>query len=382
MTAHPGATPMIAPPIPARPAAGIAERWRHARTRTRAIISRRLRWEFWPAWMIYAPLAPHLLRLAFRHRSLTAFTAANPAMPLGGVIGESKWDILSRLPESAVVPAAILPPAPAPERSAALLRIMQQRAWSFPIILKPDVGQRGAGVELTRSHAQALAYLAANPGPVIAQVYHPGPFEAGIFYIRHPGEPRGRIFSITDKRFPLIHGDGRSTLRNLIWNHPRYRLQAHIFIRRLGPAAGTVPGPGEPISLGIAGNHCQGSMFLDGAHLITDDLTNAVDRIAQSYPGFHFGRFDVRYSCVEAFRAGRDLAIVELNGVSSESTNMYDPRTGYWAAQRTLRDQWRLAFEIGSANSKRGHPPATLADLLHACGLRPARARTATLRHR
>ena len=36
------------------------------------------------------------------------------------------------------------------------------------------------------------------------------PNEAGIFYIRHPDEPRGRITSITIKKPPVVVGDGRS----------------------------------------------------------------------------------------------------------------------------------------------------------------------------
>ena len=65
------------------------------------------RWEFWPSWILYFLLLPHFLRLALSHRSLTAFTASNPGIPLGGLVGESKWDILRMLPRDSIVPSGM-----------------------------------------------------------------------------------------------------------------------------------------------------------------------------------------------------------------------------------------------------------------------------------
>jgi hypothetical protein len=93
-------------------------------------------------------------------------------------------------------------------------------------------------------------------------------------------------------------------------------------------------------------------------------LEAAIDRIAQSFEGFYIGRFDVRYSDPEAFKAGRVFAIIELNGVTSESTNLYDPSWSLLRAYRTLAAQWRLTFQIGAANRARGHKPVELADLI------------------
>jgi hypothetical protein len=44
---------------------------------------------------------------------------------------------------------------------------------------------------------------------------------------------------------------------------------------------------------------------------------------------------------------GDDFAIVELNGASSESTNIYDPSRSLFQAYRTLFRQWALVFRIG-----------------------------------
>lgn len=73
---------------------------------------------------------------------------------------------------------------------------------------------------------------------------------------------------------------------------------------------------------------------------------------ARRFGGFFVGRFDVRYSDEAEFRAGRGFAIVELNGVASESTNLYDPAWPLWRAYRTLFRQWALLFRIRDANRR------------------------------
>jgi len=311
------------------------------------------RWEFWPAWAIYLPLAPYIGWLAMRHGGLSVCTHANPGIPRGGIVGESKWDILRMLPPESIVPTALIAPGPIGRRAAAVELAVGEGGWSWPIVLKPDVGERGTGVRLVATPTEARAYLLSMPRAVLAQRFHPGPFEAGVFYVRLPGEARGRIFSITDKRFASVEGDGRSTVRALIWGHERYRMQAGAYLAHLAERADEVPASGEVVRIGFAGNHCRGAMFLDGAGLVTPALTVAFDAIAVRTPGFYFGRFDVRYGNEAEFRAGRGFEIVELNGLLSESTNIYDPRTGYWEAQRVLRAQWRLAFEIGARNARR-----------------------------
>jgi membrane protein DedA with SNARE-associated domain len=339
--------------------------------RARALTSRLARWsrwEFWPMWLFYGPVAMWVLWLAVRYRGVSTITASNPGIPDGGVVGESKFRILSNLPREWIVPSAVVDARSSRERTQRILDVMQQRAWTFPIVLKPDVGQRGVGVKLARRPEDVQSYCAAETGRILLQPYHAGPFEAGIFYYRFPAEPRGRIFSITDKRFPVIIGDGRSTVEALIWAHPRYRLQASTFLTRHRCALSRLLAPGERFQLAIAGNHAQGTLFLDGRHLWTPALERRIDEIARSYPGFYVGRFDVRYADVEAFQRGEDLAIVELNGATAESTDIYDPDRSLVGAYRQLFTQWSIVFAIGAGNRSSGAPVTDtrrLIQLLH-----------------
>lgn len=332
--------------------------------RIAATLARWARWEFWPTWLFYLPVTAHIGLLALRYRGISIVTAANPGMPDGGLVGESKYGILQQLPPAWTIPSVLV------ETGSAINRVRQLRAdvdahgWPFPLILKPDVGQRGAGVRLVSSWDAANDYLTAVHDKIVAQPFHLGPHEAGIFYYRMPGSARGRIFSITDKVFPVLVGDGVSTVEALIWSHQRFRLQAATFVARHRAELARVPGVGERLQLALAGNHSQGTLFKDGRHLWTAALEQRIDEIARAYPGFHIGRFDVRYTDVEAFKAGRDLAIVELNGVTSEPTSIYDPDGTLFDAYRQLFRQWSIVFAIGAANRRAGAPVSSLRRLV------------------
>jgi hypothetical protein len=327
-------------------------------------IARLRRWEFWPSWVIHAPVVAWIGGLALYHRGLTVFTAANPGIEEGGFVGESKSAILARLPQTWVIPWAVLEPAPLSIRITALDEMMRVRGWSYPLVIKPDVGQRGTGVRWLHRAAEAERYLEREPRRVLLQIPHPGPGEAGLFYVRVPGAARGRLFSVTEKRFPVLIGNGRSTIEALILSHQRARLQARVFFTRHAAQLDRIPATGEVVPLVRAGNHAQGAQFFDGSWLATPALEARIDEIARAFPGFYFGRFDVRYAEAREVMAGRGFAIVELNGVTSEATHIYDPSGSLIDAWRTLMRQWSMAFAVGAANRARGHRPATLRRLL------------------
>jgi pimeloyl-ACP methyl ester carboxylesterase/membrane protein DedA with SNARE-associated domain len=323
---------------------------------------RAIRWEFWPPWMFYIPVAGYVAFLALKHRSLTLFTAVNPAMPAGGFIGESKSEILDALSGAGELVARFGVIEPATDKSirlSAARAFMQQNRLSFPVVLKPDVGQRGSGVAVVRSEPEMEEFLASSSSRAIIQEYAPG-FEFGVFYYRHPGDDRGHIFSITEKQFPMVRGDGESTLERLILRNDRAVCMARFYLAKQAERLWDVPKAGESVRLVELGTHCRGAVFLDGSWIKTEALEQVIDEISQSYRGFYFGRFDIRTPSVEDFRQGRNFKIVELNGVTSEATHIYDPQNSLFDAYRVLFKQWRLAFEIGEQNRRRRFDPTPL----------------------
>lgn len=323
-------------------------------------------WEFWPLWAVYTPVVIYILWLGLRHRRPLLFTAANPAIPAAGLLGESKADILDGL---AAVPDCVaayqrLPAGlNADQFQSGVRAFMAARGTTFPVVVKPDVGQRGLGVAILRDEA-ALARYAEKPRPAtLVQEYVPGE-EFGIFYARHPDQPAGFLFSITRKEFPVLTGNGRHTLEKLILRDERAVCMARVYLARFRDRLSWVPAAGERIPLVDVGNHCRGTIFRDGADVGTPALTAALDRVAKAHPGFAFGRFDLRVSSEADLRAGRGFKIIELNGVASEATHIYDPRHNALRGWKTLCAQWRLAFEIGAAQAKRGARVISLREFL------------------
>jgi pimeloyl-ACP methyl ester carboxylesterase/membrane protein DedA with SNARE-associated domain len=331
------------------------------------------RWEFWPPWLFYPPVLAWAVCLGVRHRGLTVFTATNPSFPAGGFVGESKADILQALdsacalqatPHAAFVPGwRAIDPGPVENRLREIQAFREQTGVAFPIVLKPDVGQRGQGVESVADEAAARRWLERRPQRCIAQRYAPGQ-EFGVFYYRLPGEARGRVFSITEKRPPVLLGDGRRTLEELVLSDRRAVAIAGVYRRELGARCDSVPAAGERVKLVDVGTHARGSIFLDGTRHRTAALEDAIDRLSVSIPGFFFGRYDIRVETVGDLEAARGLAVLELNGVTAESTDIYDPANGVVAAWRKLMRQWRLAYEIGAANRARGAPTTPVGELL------------------
>jgi hypothetical protein len=146
-----------------------------------------------------------------------------------------------------------------------------------------------------------------------------------------------------------------------------------VFLARFADIASRVPEKGERLRLAVSGNHCQGTLFRDGADLITPELEGAIDELASAFPmpdgspgGLDFGRFDLRYTSDEELRAGRGFMVVELNGTMSESTNLYDPKKSPAWSYRVLFGQWRLMYELGAARRRAGGRAMTLRELLRA----------------
>ena len=135
---------------------------------------------------------------------------------------------------------------------------------------------------------------------------------------------------------------------------------ADKYLSRFGHRRSEVLPLGESLKLVEAGNHAQGCIFRDGAHLWSEELERRIDGISQQLYRFFIGRYDIRYATDDDLRVGRNFQIIELNGAASEATNIYDARTSLFAAYRTLFGQWQLVFAIGAANRRHGSLPTKL----------------------
>lgn len=311
--------------------------------------------EFWPGWFFYLPVVLQWIALGLRHGDLSLPTAANPLIETGGLCGESKTSIMDQVGGGERAGLAAYVRLTTPDLDGAE-RAMAAGCLHYPVVVKPDVGCNGTGVRLVGDRASLSAYLAEFPvGPALMiQRLATEPGEAGIFYIRKPDESSGRITSLTLKHAPRVIGDGHSTIRELVLDDPRMGRVPQLYLPRLGDHQHHILARGQAFQPVFVGNHCKGSVFTDGHEHITPILVKRIAAIAAAIPEFHFGRFDVRYESLPALRRGEGFTIIEINGVGSEATHVWDARTSLWRAWADELAHFGVTFAIGAANRRRG----------------------------
>ena len=334
----------------------------------RLLYSRWLRtthWEFWPSWLTYIPVAAFIILLAIRYRSLTLFTVSSPAIPHSGFAMDSKGDILDLFPkDSAMLPAYLrMPIHDSPvDRIQPLESFMLENNLDYPIVLKPDIGERGMGVAVIRSREEAANYLSNCPDEVIAQAFCPGK-EFGIYYVRMPADDQGFLFSVAQKHPQHVVGDGKKNLEHLILEDPRAVAMARYYLRKFSGRLDEIPAKGEKITLVEIGTHARGAVFTDDRNLITPELTQAIDKLTQSAGVLHCGRYDLRVPSKEELKAGKNIRILEFNGVTGEPAHVYQPGYPLLRGILDLCRQWKYAFSTGHQNRAQGHRPTNLLEI-------------------
>ncbi|MEM9280323.1 MAG: alpha/beta fold hydrolase [Verrucomicrobiota bacterium] len=323
------------------------------------------RWEFWPSWIIYLPIVFYIVWLGIRYRSLTLFTVCNPGIPASGFALESKSEILKRFHGAREIAQFILIPGNTPleNKLEALNSFMKERTLNYPIVLKPDVGERGSGVAISENEAETRAYLESCRGDTIAQEFVEGN-EFGVFYYRFPDQEKGQILSITEKHLLSVKGDGSSSLEELILRDKRAVCMAPFFFNKYAAQLDDIVAQGARFYLANIGTHCRGAVFRNGTQYRSAELTSAIDQVSRKFSGFFFGRYDIKVLPNEDLATGGNFKILELNGVTSEATHIYEPGTSLSSAWGALMHQWRIAFRIGGINARAGMAPLSLLELL------------------
>lgn len=313
-------------------------------------------WEYWPFEVVYVPVFAYYLYLAAKARSLFFFSASNPAIESGGLLGESKIDIMDRI-DTRYKPKTLFF-GESVSCDEVIDRMLLAGFW-FPIIAKPNQGERGWRVEKLASEAELAHYLLDNHMELIVQEYVDEPLELGVFYYRIPGNKSGTISSIVQKEFLSVVGDGQSSLRELIQQHDRALLQLPALTKRYGKQLNEVLQKDVVRELMPIGNHCRGTMFLNANHLITPELLAVFDRISLPIEGFYYGRYDLRCHSVSDLYRGETIRIMELNGAGAEPAHIYQPGFSLWEGWRSLLRHWHILYIISRENHRRGVPYMT-----------------------
>lgn len=287
-------------------------------------------WEYWPNYVIYLPTLFIWVFYMIRFRSFTFFKDINPTIKNGGLFGDSKKTIYDLLPVD-FYPKTILINR---DKQYDFEQILIENNLSFPVILKPDIGYRGIMVEKINSIEELENYAKTVNQDFLIQEICKYPNEIGLFYYRLPQSHKGKVSGITVKEFLTVIGNGQSTLRELLQQKPRFAMQIQKLKSRYNLSE--VLKTGEKKCMVPYGNHNRGTAFNDGNHLITNKLETSFDAILKKIDGFYYGRLDIRFNTFEELEQGKTFSIIELNGVKSEPTHIYDPKHSFWYGQKEI----------------------------------------------
>ena len=304
-------------------------------------------------WLVYFPVSFYYIYLAFKARSFFFFSASNPSIETGGMFFESKWSIFKLIPKE-YYPTTILVNI---EDDVKMISVKLKLAGiNFPVIAKPDRGERGWCVKKISTLNELACYKKAMRVNFLIQAYVNAPLELSVFYYRNPKSEKGILTSVTLKELLAVTGDGYATIDELIQRNNRSFLQYHKLKQNKQIDFNRILALGEKEVLVPYGNHVLGAMFLDYNHIIDEALVNTFDHISKQIDGFYFGRFDLRCTSIEDLKLGKNISILELNGAGAEPSHIYDPRFSFLKAQKVIACHYQLMYQAAVENKKNGVP--------------------------
>jgi hypothetical protein len=302
-------------------------------------------------WLVYFPVSFYYIYLALKARSFFFFSASNPSIETGGMFFESKWSIFKLIPTE-YYPATVL--VNKEDDFDAISAKITAAGIDFPLIAKPDRGERGWCVRKIGSASELASYKKVMQVDFLIQAYVTYPLELSVFYYRSPNSESGRLTSVTLKKLLTVTGDGYATVEDLIRRNNRSFLQYYKLKQNKQIDFNRVLDPGEQEVLVPYGNHVLGAMFLDYTHIIDEALVNTFDHISKQINGFYFGRFDLRCTSIEDLKMGKNIAILELNGAGAEPSHIYDPCFSFFKAQKVIASHYLMMYQAAFINRQAG----------------------------
>lgn len=309
-------------------------------------------YEFWPYWVFYFPAYFYYFYLAIKSRRWVYFSILNPCMKFGGAFLSSKHQYLKQIPDVWKPKTIYLYDL---EDIDTLKKQLSNRGLEFPLIAKPDMGERGKDVEIVESLIELENYLSTKKHSVLIQEYIKHPIELGIlFYWDIDGNPQ--ITSVGKKEFCNLVGNGKSTLKSLVKENYRIAHRMSILQERFKNQWNQVIPKGEKILIEPIGNHNRGTIFLDAREHQSKEMMDWIVNCLKNLPDFDYGRIDLKIKNWEAFKANEGIKILEINGVNSEPIHIYDPRCSIWSAYKTIFNHMHIIYQLSQQKlNKQSH---------------------------
>ena len=310
-------------------------------------------WELWPFNLRYLGISHLWIWYCLKARSFWFFTTSNPTLTFGGFEGESKKEMYQQLPPH-LYPRTIYIQPGIP--FAELQQQLTAYGFSYPFVVKPDVGMSGILVRRISNEEQLRQYHAKMPVEYIVQAITEYPVEYSVFYYRYPYSKKGVITGFLQKTPLHVTGDGQSTLLELIWQHPKAKHRLVEMQLKHSAALHTVLAPGEPYYLSYAANLNRGASFENLHRHIDEKLHRVFDELNACSGSFYYGRYDLKATSIEDLKAGRNFSILEFNGSGAEPNHVYNSGYTLRQAHDEIARHWKVLYEISKYNHQQGVP--------------------------
>ena len=297
---------------------------------------------YWTSQHFYWQSMYHYLYNGARFRSMTFFSACNPAIVLGGMLYDRKTDIYDLLPEH-IVPATTIITSRVTAQT-----FIEQKNLQFPLIVKPNVGLKGFKVFKINDVNALNIFFEENDVDErewLLQEYIDYNKEFSVLFYRYPQEQTFGVSSFIEKSYPYVVGDGEKTLKTLIdqYNNP-FLLKNDVY-KKFSSELETVPKHGTEIILDFIGNYSRGAKFHSKMEFVSDEMTSMLDNLFQKANGLNFFRIDLKSNSVKEFLKG-EFKVLEINGMKSEPLHIYDADSSFMDNSRIIKEHWSIIENI------------------------------------
>jgi hypothetical protein len=315
-------------------------------------------WRYWPMELLYLPLTLYILCVeSLRTGHLFYFASANPLVPLGGFAADSKYAIIKRIPQR-FRPQTLFIDRKVPYSEELSERIL--RAFEFPVIAKPDIGEGGFLVRKLNNIREWQAYHEQHDMAYLIQEFIDLPIELSISVNDASGKLE--ITGITEKRLVTLIGDGHSTIATLLKKRKSSHYCRKNILHLIGNKASEILPEGAVVQPVSIGNWNYGTEYFHRPEWNTEELQNLIASINETTGLFHYARYDLK--CSDHDRTSMTMIpnglkdgqfkILEINGVKGEAIHLYDPANSIIGAYREIFRHWKYIRRISQRNAGDG----------------------------
>lgn len=306
-------------------------------------------WKAWHHHVKYIPISPVWLWYMIRSGSPWFFSASNPTLTFGGFEGEGKKEMYEQLPPGTYPDTIYIDPAIAFQQ---VEEMIVAAGFSYPFIVKPDVGMMGFMFRKIATPEQLMQYHAAMPNMYLIQKLVNYPIEVSVFYYRMPNSNKGTVTGFLKKEPPFVIGDGSSNVAALLIAKEQLKYKKEMLLEKHSAHLEEVPAPGQKHYLSYASNRGQGGSMEGIDDEIDDDLQNLMDDLSLHAGTFYYGRYDIKCASIASFKKGENYSILEFNGAGAGVQHIYANDYSLFKACSVIVTHWKMLYQISRYNHK------------------------------